>query len=211
MTVMEHLTEIITQHAHNAHWYIFIAIILAGFNLPFSADILILISAILAATVVPEHKWLLFFSVLIGCYLSAMCAYWLGRLLGSTLGKTKFFSKLLSVERLNKIKTFYDKYGIWTLVLGRFIPFGVRNCIFMSSGMSKVHFGKFILMDAVACTLWCSTFFYLFYTLGQNYSVVWHYLKTFNLLIFAAFSVTGIGIIWYKNRKKNRTRDASTN
>ena len=103
---------------------------------------------------------------------------------------------------MEKIKQFYEKYGLWTLVVGRFIPFGVRNCIFMSSGMSKLHFGKFILMDAVACAVWCSSLFYLFYTLGQNYDVIWHYLKTFNLIVFAAFSVTVIGLIWYKIRKK---------
>ncbi len=201
---MDHLRDLISLHAHNAHWYIFIAIILAGFNIPLSADVLILLSALLAATIVPENTWLLFFSILIGCYLSAMCAYWLGRLLGNTLSKKRFFSKLINAERLEKIKIFYEKYGFFTLIVGRFIPFGVRNCIFMSSGMSKLPFVKFILMDAVACTLWCSLYFYLFYIVGQNYESLWGYLKAFNLLIFAAFSVTVIGIIWYKSRKKAR-------
>jgi membrane protein DedA with SNARE-associated domain len=208
---MENLNQIIANHAHHAHWYIFIAIILAGFNIPFSTDVMILGAAILAATIIPENTWILFSSVLLGCYFSAMCAYWLGRLIGSALGKKKFFSKLLSPQRLQKMKHFYDKYGLWTLVIGRFIPFGVRNCIFMSSGMSKVPFGKFILMDALACSLWCSACFYLFFTLSQNYELIWHYLKTFNLLIFAAFSVTVISIIWYKSRKKTRTRNLPTN
>lgn len=206
---MEQLTQIITNHAQNAHWYLFIAIVLAGFNVPFSADVLILVAAILAATIVPEHTWLLFGSILIGCYLSAMCAYWMGRLLGTYLSGSKFFSRFLPTQRLDKIKQFYEKYGLWTLVFGRFIPFGVRNCIFMSSGMSKLHFGKFILMDALACTLWCSALFYLFFTLGQNFDALWHDLKRFNLLIFGAFSVTVIGFIWYKRRKK--TRAATTN
>jgi|HubBroStandDraft_4_1064222.scaffolds.fasta_scaffold187897_2 membrane-associated protein len=199
---MEYVTEIIVRHAHHAHWYIFAAIILAGFNIPFSADLLILAAAILAATVVPEHTWPLFLSILFGCYFSAMCAYWLGRLIGTALVRKKFFAKLLDAQRLSRLKLFYEKYGLWTLVIGRFIPFGVRNCIFMSSGMSKLHFGKFILMDALACAIWCSTCFYLFFTLGKNYETIWYYLKTFNLAIFAAFSVTVIGFIWYKNRKK---------
>ena len=202
---MESLIELITHHAHHAHWYIFAAIVLAGFNIPFCTDLLILMAAVLAATIIPENTWILFFSVLIGCYLSAMCAYWLGRLLGSTLSRWPFFSKLINPQRLIKMKAFHEKYGLWTLVLGRFIPFGVRNCIFMSSGMSKLHFGRFILMDALACSLWCSVSFYLFFTLGQNHERVWHYIKTFNLLIFAAFSVTVIGVIWYKSRKKTRT------
>ncbi len=208
---MEQITQIIANHAQNAHWYLFIAIILAGFNVPFSADVLILVAAILAATIVPEHTWLLYGSILLGCYLSAMCAYWMGRLLGTTLSKSRFFARLLPSERLGKIKHFYEKYGLWTLVLGRFIPFGVRNCIFMSSGMSKLPFGRFILMDALACSVWCTSLFYLFFTLGQNFDTLWHSLKTFNLLIFAAFSVTVIGFIWYKRRKKTRAAKLSTN
>lgn len=208
---MENIAELITRHAPNAHWYIFVALILAGFNIPFSADVLILVAAILAATVVPENFWQLFACVTIGCYLSAMCAYWLGRGLGTQLSKVKFFSKLLAPERLSRIKQFYEKYGIWTLVIGRFIPFGVRNCIFMSSGMSRVSFGKFILCDAFACLIWCSSAFYLFYTLGQNFEAVWQTLKTFNLLIFTGFSVTVIGTIWYKIKKRARTTNVSIN
>src|SRR5262249_36255657 len=98
-----------------------------------------------------------------------------------------------------------------TLIVGRFIPFGVRNCIFMSSGMSKMHFGKFALMDALACTIWSGTLFYLFLTLGQNYTTLCHHLKKFNLLLFTAFSVTVIGFIWYKARKKTRAGTSSTN
>jgi len=205
------LVEFITTQAPYAHWYIFTAIILAGFNLPFSADVLILLSAILAATVVPEHTWLLFFTILIGCYLSAMCAYWFGRILGSKLKQKKWFRKLLNPQRLAKIKRFHEKYGLWTLVIGRFIPFGVRNCIFMSSGMSKLSFRSFILKDAIACTLWCSTAFYLFYTLSQNYEVIWQALKAFNLLIFSAFSVAVISFVWYKSRKKAQVSKLSTN
>lgn len=207
---MEQLTQIISIHADHAHWYIFTALILAGFNIPFCIDALVLIAAILAAVVIPERTWLLYGTILIGCYLSAMCAYWMGRLLGSSLMKTKFFGKLISPSKLEKIKHFYKKYGFLTFALGRFIPFGVRNCIFMSSGASKFPFAKFVMMDALACTIWSSSCFYLFFALGKNFDTVWHYLKTFNLVIFAAFSVTVIGLIWYKCKKKTRAT-ASTN
>lgn len=201
---MDFLSELIAHHASNAHWYIFTAIILAGFNLPFSADVLILIAAVLAATIVPENTIILFVSSLAGCYFSAMCAFWLGRIAGTRLIQMKFFSKLFNPQRMDKINYFYKMHGFLCLVIGRFIPFGVRNCIFMSAGMSRLQFGKFILMDAFACTLWCTVVFSAFYLLGQNFNVLWDYLKTFNLLIFTAFSVTVIGAIWYKSRKKQR-------
>lgn len=208
---MEYLIEIIVSYAHHAHWVVFALVILAGFNLPFSIDLIALSSAVLAATIVPENTWFLFSSLLGGCYLSAMCAYGVGRFLGLKLQRRKFFSKFLQPERLSEIKRFYEKYGFLTLAIGRFIPLGVRNCLFMSAGMSKFPFKRFILMDAFACSLWCSSMFCLFYKLGQNYESVWQYLKTFHLLIVAAFSVTVISFIWYKSKKKKQTSNPSTN
>jgi membrane-associated protein len=201
---METIMTFITEHAHHAHWFVFFAIILAGLNIPISIDLILLMSAFLAAVIIPEHTVYLFLSCILGCWFSACAAYWVGRLLGPQLCKIRFFARLINVERLGKMKAFYTKYGMRTLIVGRFIPFGVRNCIFMSSGMSKMHFGKFILIDAIACSLWCSIAFSIFYFLGQNYQVIWHYLKTFNLLVFGAFSVTVIVFLWYKSRKKTK-------
>ena len=183
---MEHLKELICGHAEQAHWYLFIAIILAGFNIPISADILVLIAALLAAIIIPEHTWILFSWLLVGCYLSALCAYWVGRLAGVRLNRLKWFQKTMPPSRLGQIQNYYERHGLLTLILGRFIPFGVRNCIFMSAGMSKLSFKKFMLMDAFACTLWYSMYFYLFFTLSQYSEAVWHHLKTFNLLIFVS-------------------------
>jgi len=199
---MNSLITLITEHAHVAHWYVFIAILLAGVNVPICIDLLILMSAFLATMVIPEHALYLFLSCLFGCYFSAWGAYWLGRWLGPRLCSVNWLKRLINVERLHKMKTFYEKYGLRTFLVGRFIPFGVRNCLFMSSGMSKMPFIKFALIDACACTIWCTSLFALFYYLGQNYQIVWHYLKTFNLIIFAAFSVTVIVYLWYKFRRK---------
>ncbi len=147
---MESFMQWILEHAGQAHWIMFFGILLAGFNIPISADLLIIGAAVLAATVVPENMWLLFGSVFFGCLFSAHIAYWLGRLLGTQLLKLRFFSHLLPQERLLKIQGFYEKYGLLTLIIGRFIPLGVRNAIFMTSGISKVSFGKFALRDFIA-------------------------------------------------------------
>jgi membrane protein DedA with SNARE-associated domain len=199
---MESFLEWVVRYAHQAHWLIFPIILLAGLNIPISVDLIILAAAFLAATVIPQHAWLLYLSIFFGCYFSAWLSYWVGRLAGQKLCRYRWFNKLLPPERLDKTQHFYQKYGFWTLLIGRFIPFGVRNCIFMASGMSRFHFGKFALWDFIACGVWSFSVFYLFFTVGQHYQVVWHYVKTFNLLIFAAFSVTLIGFIWYKRRKK---------
>ncbi len=206
---MNGIVEWITSYAQHAHWLLFGLTLLAGVNLPVSIDLVLFCAAFLSARFVPEHTVLLFLSTLLGCYLSGWCGYWFGRLLCPYLAKVRVFSWLLKVERLEKVRKFYEKWGAPAYIIGRFIPFGVRNCLFMSSGLSKAPFKRFALIDAVGCSLWCSTMFFLFYTLSRNYEVLWHYLKVFNLVIFLFFGVTVIAIIWYKSRKKRRDTDVS--
>ena len=183
-------------------WVSFTLVILAGLNFPVSIDLVIILSSVLAATTIPEKTFHIYAAIFTGCYLSAMISYWFGRILGEKMLKFPWFAKLLNPKRLTKIRHFYEKYGLWTLIFGRFIPFGVRNCMFMSSGMSKTHFGKFILRDFFACLIWSATCFTLFYTLGQNYHVIYERFKTVNLILFSALGVTGIAVLWYKLKKR---------
>lgn len=205
---MEFFKEFIQSHAQLGHWYLFGAILLAGFNIPISADLVVFLAAFLAATVIPEHASLLFFFVLAGCYLSALISYSMGRFLGASLMNKKWFSKIFPENRLQKIRTYYEKHGIWVLILGRFIPFGVRNCIFMSSGMSKLSIKKFMLFDALGCSLWYTLLFFLFFILGKNAEYLFSQLKFFNLFLLIGFGVTGIALIWYKRRKKRNTHSS---
>ena len=198
---MESLIEWISQHASQAHWIVFVAILIAGANIPISVDALMIISAVLAATVIPEHALHFFLAIFVGCCLSAWLAYWIGRTVGRKLLTFKYTAKLLPQERLEKISRFYTKYGPLTLILGRFIPFGVRNCIFMSSGMSKLPFGRFILWDTIGCLIWSSLSFYTFYTIGKNYELLYEYVKNFNIFIIVSLGVSLIALFWYKNRK----------
>ncbi len=199
---MEALIEWVLKHAQHAHWYVFGAILLAGFNIPISADILIVCASFLAASVIPEHLWHLYFAVFFGCYFSAWIAYWFGRLLGKKFYQFKWFSRFFPPQKLDKIQQFYSRHGLLTLLLGRFIPFGVRNCIFMSSGMSRFSFLKFAIWDFFACSMWTGISFYTFLTLGHHYQELFSHLKVINILIFLGFGLAVIGFIWYKHRKK---------
>ena len=70
---MDTVIQFIFENAQYAHWIIFGALMLAGLNIPISEDLMIIFSAVLAATVVPENTIKLFafccFSVHIGCFL----------------------------------------------------------------------------------------------------------------------------------------------
>jgi len=201
---MQTLIDYVQSHSQHAPWVVFGATLLAGLNVPISIDILLALSAILAATTAPHLAIPLFLSLFIGCSLSAYLAYWVGRGLRPQLSKVALFKKPLSDETLERVHNFYARYGIWTFIVGRFIPFGVRNCLFMSSGASKLHFGKFAYRDGIACFIWSITLFSLFYSVGLNLDSLFVLIKKFNIAIFSAFSIAVICIFWYKRARKSQ-------
>jgi len=203
---MDSLVELIHQHAHHAHWIVFSMLMLAGLNIPISEDLMIITSGLIAATILPENTLILFTAVFLGSYLSDWVAYWIGRTLGRKMWKFKWFKKTIDPQRLIQTQLFYEKYGFFTLLIGRFIPFGVRNCLFLTAGIGKMHFGKFLISDGIACLLSNSVLFFLTYELGKNYQRLLKFIKTFNIAIFAIFIVTLIVFVWYKVTKKQNQK-----
>ena len=106
---------------------------------------------------------------------------------------------MVSPKQVEKVSMFYKKYGVLTLILGRFIPFGVRNALFLTAGLGKMPFKKFALSDWLACTISCSLFFWLYYTFGES---VIGLVKQFNMVIASAAGVFVIVMVIKKVRKR---------
>jgi membrane protein DedA with SNARE-associated domain len=203
---MQEIVNFIIEHSQYAPLILFTLILLAGFNLPISIDALLVLSTFLAATTIPELTPYLFLSFILGAYFSGWICYWMGRKVGIKLLKFRYFAKLLPEKRLKKMGTFYERYGLLALIVGRFIPFGFRNCLFTTTGMSQANFAKFMWRDAIACSLWASITFFTFHRLGKNYEILLAKAKMINLFVFLAFGVTVITILCYKKCRKNRAK-----
>ena len=202
---MDTVIQVIFDNAQYAHWIVFSALMLAGFNVPISEDLMIIFSAVLAATVIPENTYKLFIGVFLGCYLSDWICYWIGRRFGPKLWNNSWFARTFERKKIDQIHAYYLKYGFLTLLIGRFIPFGVRNGLFLTAGLGRMPFGRFLISDGIACILSNTVLFTLAYTVGKNYAALISVVKTFNIFLFSAFAVAIIGFIWYKRRKKAAT------
>ena len=194
------------SHKTFAPLFIFALLILAGFSLPISIDLVLVLSAFLAATTLHDQVVLLYLTLLLGTYLSAWIAYWLGRSLGSKLLLIPLFRTLLSQQRLDAMKGFYERHGLLTLIIGRFIPFGVRNCLFLSAGLTGSSFIKFALRDLLASLIWVSAMFTAFFHMSKNLERLLHHFKTFQWSLFLGFSVTVIGGFCYNLKKRKHQK-----
>lgn len=201
---MNALIELVTSQATSAHWWFFCLLILAGLNFPISEDLLIVSSAVVSATVVPQNAVKIFIFVFMGCYLSDWISYWIGRTLTPWLRRKKFLSKMVDNKRIMKVNRFYAKYGVLTLIIGRFIPFGVRNFLFMSAGMGRMSFKKFMLVDGIACLLSNSTLFLISFSLAEHYPALMRLMRHVNITFFVLFAsvVIAFGVFRYIRKKR---------
>lgn len=201
---METLLTIVQENAQYAHWVVFGLLMLAGLNFPISEDLVIIVSGVLASTLVPENTWKLFLGVFAGAYLSDWVVYWIGRLWGAKLWEIRWFSRIFRPKRLKQIERYYERYGMLTLLVGRFIPFGVRNCLFATAGIGKMSFIKFLFADGVACLCSNAALFTLAYFCGKNCSSLMQFV---NIGIFSIFLIALIVFVWYKRSKSSNARE----
>ncbi|MDB9786894.1 DedA family protein [Bacteriovoracaceae bacterium] len=197
--IIGNIQEIALQNVALAPLIIFSLLLLAGFNIPISEDAMLFLSGFLAAKN-PTYTVHFFTGVFLGAFLSDIICFYVGRILGPKLWKIKAWSKMVPQENVEKISHYYEKYGIITLILGRFIPFGVRNGLFLTAGLGKMNALKFALSDLLACTISCSTYFYLYYTYSTT---AIEYVKKSNLLIFSIAIIITSTLIFLKRKKKN--------
>jgi membrane protein DedA with SNARE-associated domain len=195
---VEYILEFIQSNIHLAPWLIFGVLLLAGLNLPVSEDGMLFIAAILAKQN-PDYMIPLFLGVYLGAFCSDLICFSLGWFVGPKVLKIKFFSSMLPPSRRHKIHSFYERYGVITLIIGRFIPFGVRNGLFLTAGLGKMHPIKFSLSDLLACTISSVFYFALYYHYG---AAVIEYVKKGNIFIFSFATILLLIVIIVKKSKK---------
>lgn len=194
---MDAIIEYTTHHISSAPFIIFGLLLLAGFCLPISEDAMLFISGIMASQN-PDHTAQLFIAVYAGAYFSDLIAYWMGRFLGKEIDHISFIHRLVSKEKIHMMHKYFERHGVLTLIVGRFVPFGFRNAMFLSAGISRMHFAKFALADWVACTISTCCFFALYYFIGEP---VVEWVRKGNIVIFALFLIV-ISVIYLSNRKR---------
>lgn len=181
---------------------IFLLLCLAGFNLPVSEDALLFFAGVLASQN-PEHTIPLFLGIFLGAFVSDIIAYWVGRLAGPRLYDLPVISRFVNPERVDKVKRFYIRYGVVTLIVGRFIPFGVRNALFMTAGLVRMNHLVYVCVDFVVCLLSCSIYFTLYYRYGED---VIDITRRFAFVILSAFVVAVVGYLVHRKRRKQQQK-----
>lgn len=132
-----------------------------GFFLP--GDSLLVVSGLFAAAS-KLNVWLVMLAFFLGSVIGDNTGYWTGRFMGKTLFNRES-SRIFKPSRVKKAHDFFEKYGVKTVVLARFVPI-VRTFAPLVIGAAEMPYSRFLPFSIVGGLLWISSMVLAGYFLG---------------------------------------------
>ena len=189
--------------AHIPYWPLvcFSLLLLAGFNIPVSEDAVIILSAGVSFTdsslILPN--WI---ALYLGILLSDIMVYWWGHFLSKGMFQFKKIRKKLTTQKIRLVAKTLEDYGFRTFIVCRFIPFGVRNTLWLSCGFVGLSFRKFVLYDSIAAAISCSVLYHLILFVGETASFAF---KIMGLIMFLALITLAVFMVRHVIKKETAT------
>ena len=167
--------------------------LLVGFFLP--GDSLLFSAGLVAAARDDINIVFLVFSIFLAAFIGDQVGYVLGRKIGRPyLEKHK--SKRM-VRMLERSERFYARYGWWSVVIARYIPW-VRTFVPPIAGTVKMNYYKFLSANALGALLWGVGI-----TLAGYYSGSSPWVKDISYAL-AAFFISASLLVAFRNYLRDR-------
>jgi len=123
--------------------------LLVGFFLP--GDSLLFSAGLVAAARSDVNIVILVFTVFLAAFIGDQVGYVLGRKIGRPYFQQRNSKRMQKM--LAKSERFYEKYGWWSVVIARYIPW-VRTFVPPIAGTVKMNYYKFLSANALGAFLW---------------------------------------------------------
>jgi membrane-associated protein len=180
--------------------------IIIGFFLP--GDSLLFFTGLITSTQ-PELLDTSIYSLLVYMSIASLAGCLFGYYFGWKVGpaifnrKDSFFFKKKYVEAT---RTFYERHGGKTLILGKFLPY-IRTFAPILAGVIRVPFKSFVGYNIVGAVAWVISLTLLGYLLGEKVPGIKDHLE----LIILGFILLTNGFViraYLKERKKSKAKES---
>jgi membrane-associated protein len=132
-----------------------------GFFLP--GDSLLVVSGLFAAAG-KLNVALVLLAFFLGSVIGDSTGYWTGKTMGKTLFNREN-SLIFKPSRVEKAKLFFEKHGVKTIIMARFVPI-VRTFAPLVIGATDMPYRKFLPYSILGSLLWISSMVLAGYFLG---------------------------------------------
>jgi membrane protein DedA with SNARE-associated domain len=169
---------------------VFSALVSAGFGAPIPEEIPIATGGVLVGRDWNNPDglkwWIMLPLCILGVVLCDCILYVAGRKWGRWLIRRRWVQRrLLSPERFQKIEKNFHDYGIRILLIARLMP-GIRTPVFLSAGIVRLPFRKFLLADALYAIPGVNLIFWLAYWLTDAFLALLHKVESYRELAIVA-------------------------
>ncbi|MBD3408995.1 MAG: hypothetical protein GF419_02215 [Ignavibacteriales bacterium] len=140
----------------------------------------------------------------LGSELGFLVLYALGRTADEKVVRSGRF-KFISVEAIDRVEKWFRKYGFWLIIGNRFVA-GIRSAISFFAGMSKLRFGRTLLLSTLSAALWNGVLFGLGIAFGENVKTVDRWIATYSYAVIGIVATAAIVFAarYYILNKRNK-------
>lgn len=185
------------------------ALILTGMGLPIPEEVFV-ISAGIAAHNGHLEPWLALAACLVGALIGDAVMYAIGYHFGHGLLRDRhWFARYMTPERERQVEEMIHKHGFKVFLTARFLV-GVRSPVYVTAGILRMPFKRFVLVDSVCATLVVSLFFWLSYVFADAFERLWPLIQDAEVWLTCAVGIVIAGVVLYfifrRRRRLHRIR-----
>ena len=152
--LIDYMLNLLGVYVYFGLWFVIFAEtgLAVGFFLP--GDSLLVVSGLFAAAG-KLNVWLVMLTFFLGSVIGDSTGYWTGRVMGKKLFNRED-SWIFKPSRVKKAHDFFEKYGVKTVVLARFVPI-VRTFAPIVVGAAEMPYKQFLSFSILGGALWIGT------------------------------------------------------
>lgn len=141
---------------------------------------------------------------MVGAIINYLLAMWLGRPIIYKFADSKLGHLcLLSSEKVQKAEDYFNDHGKVSTFVGRLIP-AIRQLISIPAGLSKMHFGQFLLYTFLGAFIWNTILAALGYVANGQMDLIHEYSHELSVAILIIFAVVVVTLILKKVLTKRK-------
>ncbi len=161
--LIDYMLNLLGGYVYLGLWFVIFAEtgLAVGFFLP--GDSLLVVSGLFAAAG-KLNVALVMLAFFLGSVIGDSTGYWTGRVMGKTLFNRES-SWIFKPSRVEKAHAFFEKYGVKTVILERFIPI-VRTFAPLVVGATGMPYSRFLPYSVIGGLLWIPSMVLAGYFLG---------------------------------------------
>ncbi|MGB8220349.1 MAG: VTT domain-containing protein [Methanoregula sp.] len=131
--------------------------------------------------------WILLGTLIVAVILGDTLNYWIGYTFEMKVLEWKY--SLVKKEHLDETQKYFEKYGGFTIVIARFMPF-IRTFAPFLAGVGKMRYSWFLGYNVLGGVMWSSLFLLVGYFVG-NLPIVQ---ANFTLITYAIIAVSFVAL-----------------